>query len=257
MYPNSDDPNTPKPAPRPALALVATAVERALRFVVDGRITLATIEGNETNGDHLIIADINPTTKKRSSASVAFSDELWGDSVNEYLQDISGVRKSDLDKIISDARNFSRITRTHEDDDPIWNGPKNSRTRIPLNYDDDDEDEDDDADDDDDDKNPRQINISDQQTSLGDDDEDMDYGDGEPEGDVAVLKVEDEDYDMADGVEEDMIYGVRLPPGYHFIPIAQQTAAMTETQCLPPVASAFHDMILFTLLLFSRLLLLF
>lgn len=141
MYPGSDDPNIHRPEPRPALALVTAAVERALQFVADGRITLATIEASAPKkGGHLITADINPNTRKRSPASVAFSEELWGDSVNDYLKSISKLRRSDMDKIITEARKFSRITRNHEDDEEsMQKAPKSSRANIPLNYDEDDD----------------------------------------------------------------------------------------------------------------------
>ncbi|KAF7967083.1 hypothetical protein HWV62_35925 [Athelia sp. TMB] len=143
MYPGSDDPNVLKPEPRPALALVTAAVERALQFVADGRITLATIEASGAKkGGYLITADVNPNTKRRSPASVAFSEELWGDTVDDYLKSISKLRRSDMDKIITEARKFSRITRNHEDDEePMQRGAKSSPANIPLNYDEDDDDD--------------------------------------------------------------------------------------------------------------------
>lgn len=148
MYPNSEDPGTPQPEPRPALALVAAAVERALEYVVDGRITLATIEADKTRTGHLITADLNPSTGKRAVASVAFSEELWGNDVQDYLSSIQKLRKSDLARIITEARKFSRVTRTHEEEDvPIRQGAQSARARIPLNYDSED-DEDEDADED-------------------------------------------------------------------------------------------------------------
>ncbi|KAF7971988.1 hypothetical protein HWV62_19337 [Athelia sp. TMB] len=184
MYPGSDNPDTPRPEPRPALALVAAAVERALRYVADGRITLATIEDSEKPGGHLIIADVSPTTGRRSAPSVAFSEELWGDSVDDYLNTISRLRKSDMDKIIIAARRFSRITRSHEEDDgPVQRVHKSSRARIPLNYDDDD-DELEDLDE----SNVKQVDVNDDDepaeevddgefAEQGDDDEPIEQGD--------------------------------------------------------------------------------
>ncbi|KZP33815.1 hypothetical protein FIBSPDRAFT_942932 [Athelia psychrophila] len=144
MYPNSEDRNTPRPEPRPALALATAAVERALQYVAEGRITLATIEDeNPKDGKYLITADVNRVSGKRAAGSVAFSDELWGSDVRDYLVTIEGLRKSSMDKIIAEARKFARLTRTHEEDDePFQRTAKSARARIPLNYDADSDDED-------------------------------------------------------------------------------------------------------------------
>lgn len=147
MYPDSENPNTPKPEPRPALALATAAIERALQYVAEGRITLATIEAAKSQeGGFLITADINPQNNKRAASSVAFSDELWGSDVEDYLVSIEGLRKSNMDTIITEARKFARLTRTHEEDDgPAPGGAKSGRARILLNYDADSDNEDDDA----------------------------------------------------------------------------------------------------------------
>lgn len=143
MYPNSQDPSVSAPQPRPALALSTAAIERALRYIVEGRITLATIQADKKKEGHLITADINPSSGKRAVSSVAFSEELWGADVQDYLITLQGLRKSDMDNIISEARKFSRVTRTHEEEEePGHHGPKSGRARIPLNYDDDNDDDD-------------------------------------------------------------------------------------------------------------------
>lgn len=153
MYPNGEDPNIPHPEPRPALALAAAAVERALRFVVDRKITLASIKADQEKEGKLIVADINPATGKRSIASIAFSEELWGSEVSDYLTNIKALKTSDLDKIITAARKFSRATGPQDDDDDIEpisivQGPngRSARARIPLNYGDDADGEDSDDD---------------------------------------------------------------------------------------------------------------
>lgn len=152
MYPNSEDRDTSAPEPRPALALAAAAMERALTYVAEGRITLATIEAEKIKmkDAFLITADLT-VAGKRAPASVAFSDELWGAEVKGYLSTIKGLRRGDISKIVTEARKFSRVTRPHsynnndDDDDeaPAHQGAQNSRARIPLNYNDDDDDDDD------------------------------------------------------------------------------------------------------------------
>ncbi|KZP26192.1 hypothetical protein FIBSPDRAFT_887558 [Athelia psychrophila] len=150
MYPNSEDRDTSAPEPRPALALAAAAMERALTYVAEGRITLATIEAEKIKmkDAFLITADLT-VAGKRAPASVAFSDELWGAEVKGYLSTIKGLRRGDISKIVTEARKFSRVTRPHsynnndDDDDeaPAHQGAQNSRARIPLNYNDDDDDD--------------------------------------------------------------------------------------------------------------------
>ncbi|KZP08508.1 hypothetical protein FIBSPDRAFT_964750 [Athelia psychrophila] len=144
MYPHSDDPNVAAPEPRPALALATAAIERALTYIAESRITLETIEADKKKekGAHLIIADVNPTTGKRASSSVAFSEPLWGIDVNDYLTSIRGLRRSDMSTIITEAQKFARITRARgdEEEEIAPSGPKSSRARIPINYDEDDED---------------------------------------------------------------------------------------------------------------------
>ncbi|KZP15382.1 hypothetical protein FIBSPDRAFT_978013 [Athelia psychrophila] len=145
MYPQSDDPNVAAPEPQPALALATVAIERALTYVADGCITLDTIEADKKPGGRLIIADVNPTTGKRATSSIAFSEPLWGVSVHEYLTSIRGLRRSDWRTIMTSAQRFARVTRARADDEDSESapsGPKSSRARIPLNYDEDDEDED-------------------------------------------------------------------------------------------------------------------
>lgn len=142
MYPLSEDPNVAQPEPRPALALATAAVERALTYVSEGRITLDTIEADRTKEGHLITADLNAITKRRAVSTIAFSEPLWGVDVSDYLASIRGLRKSDMESIIFQARKFARVTRTHveEDEEEAFpTGPRSSRARIPLNYDDDDE----------------------------------------------------------------------------------------------------------------------
>lgn len=117
MYPNSEEPNAPQLEPWPALALVAATVECALEYIVDGCIILATIKANKTKKGNLITADVNPSTGKHVTASVAFSDELWGNNVQVYLSTIQGLCKSDLTKMISEACKFSHVTRTQEEED--------------------------------------------------------------------------------------------------------------------------------------------
>ncbi|KZP16262.1 hypothetical protein FIBSPDRAFT_958137 [Athelia psychrophila] len=193
MYPNSEDTSTPRPQPRPALALATAAVERALQYVAEGRITLATMEEeNPKEGKYLITADVNPITKKRAAPSVAFSDELWGSDVRDYLVTIEGLRQSSMDKIIAEARKFARLTRTHEEnDEPVRRTAKSSRARIPLNYDADSDDEDDDPQqavdthsDSAANEEEMQIHHSDNDDGLELDDVEMDYEDGHaPESD--------------------------------------------------------------------------
>lgn len=159
MYPGSDDVNKPSPEPRPALALACAAVERALTYVAEGRITLETIQADREKTGFLIIADINPTTQKRSTTSVAFSDDLWGTNVQGYLHSIKKLYKKDLDAIIAQARKLSRATasQNHDDDDDdelylqrlTQRTTSNARAQIPLNYgvDEDDDDDSENADD--------------------------------------------------------------------------------------------------------------
>lgn len=144
MYPGSEDPNKPAPEPRPALALAAAAVERALSYVAEGRITLATIQADQQKSGFLITAEINPVTNKRATLTIAFSDDLWGANVWGYLQTIQKLHKSDMDSIILQARKCSRATATQayeDEDDDHRHRPsrsQNARAQILLNYDDDD-----------------------------------------------------------------------------------------------------------------------
>lgn len=149
---NPDDANTTIPEPRPALALVVAAVERALTYVAEGKITIASAKAGKTKGGRTIIADINPITSRPATAAIAFSEELWGGAVGDYQANIANLTKSDMEKIVTAARKFSRATRTHDDDDddivsarnPA--NPRSGRALIPLNYGNDKDSSDDDAD---------------------------------------------------------------------------------------------------------------
>lgn len=152
MFPNSDDPSVPHPEPRPALALAVTALERALKLVSEGKITLATILADSKKKGKLIATDINPSNNKRQLASVSFSEGLWGTEVADYCTNILGLRKSDMDTIIFNARKFARATSGVQNGNGI-NQPsstptvptkiRSARANIPLNYDSDSNGEDD------------------------------------------------------------------------------------------------------------------
>lgn len=154
MFPNSDDPSTPHPEPRPALALAVAALERALRLVADRKITITTIKADKTKKGKLIKADINPVSGKRQTASVSFSEGLWGTAVQDYIANIKGLKQSDLHNIVLASRRFSRATAAAQDDDnddgsqlslprpPI---ERSACANIPLNYDSDSDDSDSDA----------------------------------------------------------------------------------------------------------------
>lgn len=136
MYPGSENPNTPQPEPRPALALTVAAVERALTFVAQGRITLETIEADRDRTGHLIIADENPATRKRAASSVAFSHALWNTQVQDYLETIKKLHKADVESIIMQARKFSRTTsfNARQEEERLTQRSSNARAQIPLNY---------------------------------------------------------------------------------------------------------------------------
>lgn len=124
----------PQLRPLPALALTATAVKRALKYVAEGCITLATIKANSKDGNFFIVADINLCTRKQSAASVAFSEETWGDAMKKYMIPMSRLCSSDIDKILIAARKASKETCTHEKDEPTHNIIRSSCAHISLNY---------------------------------------------------------------------------------------------------------------------------
>ncbi|KAF7971089.1 hypothetical protein HWV62_22076 [Athelia sp. TMB] len=142
MYPNSQDSATKAPEPRPALALAAAAAERALKFVAEGRITLATIEANKNGTDFLIYAGRNPHTGKRLVGSISFSEDLWGNTVEDYQVSLDKLKTSHLDAIIKAARAYMRVINDLNDDgDTVtYQRPvakRSSRAHIELGYDDD------------------------------------------------------------------------------------------------------------------------
>lgn len=137
MFPGSDDPSTPHPEPLPALALAVAALERALTLVANHKITIRTIMEDKAKSGKLIKADINPVSGKRSTASIAFSEGLWGSEVADYYANIKGLRKSDMSKIVLAARKFSRVTAgaQYEDSEPSLHDPpigRGTRANIPL-----------------------------------------------------------------------------------------------------------------------------
>lgn len=182
MFPNSEDPSTAHPVPRPALALAAAAMERALTLVANGKITIASIEADKTRKGKLIQADLNPITGKRSISTIAFSEGLWGTEVGEYCANIKGLRNSDMDAIIFAARKYSRATGPQDDDDddefsrlPLPHKERNGRTHIPFNYDAD-------ADEDDDEDEDAHGEVNDDQKGNGEEEDDDDEGgDGDDE----------------------------------------------------------------------------
>lgn len=151
MYPNSEDPATSPPEPRPALALAAAAAERALKLVAEGRITLETIWADREKTGFLIKAGVNPQTNKRSISCISFSEDRWGKTVEDYLFSLKSLKSSNLNTIIRAARPYSKIADDIDDDEEtvIIQRPvaeRSARAHIQLGYDDDDDDGDDAAD---------------------------------------------------------------------------------------------------------------
>lgn len=113
--------------------------------------SLETIQADREKKGYLITADINPTTKKFLTSSVAFSNNLWGTHIQGYLQSIQGLHKPDMDRIIAEAQKFSCATasQAHNNNNNniylqrlMQHPASNTRARIPLNYDEDDNDND-------------------------------------------------------------------------------------------------------------------
>lgn len=188
-----------------------------MTFVVNGRITLKTIEADRSRTGHLIISDENPTTKKRSSLTVAFSHILWNSQVQDYLETIKGLRKDDVDTIITQVRRFSRTTsfNAHQEDEDecLSHCPLNPRTQIPLNYDSDDSDEDnagDDMDGNSDTLEQAQAQYNSEGEELEQDqghvDEHIDYKDGHPRYEYEY----DEDEDQVMECVHQLIYSYAM-----------------------------------------------
>ena len=141
---STEDPATPAPEARPAIALATVAIERALTFVAQGRITLETIQSGSKKIGHLIKADENPTTGKRLVSSINFSEDHWGVPVQDYLDSIKRLRSSDIHKILIEAKKFSQLHQNEEQDhtedirgqrhDPK---AKSARAHVHIVYDDD------------------------------------------------------------------------------------------------------------------------
>lgn len=139
MYPGSEDRNTPAPEPRPVLALAAAAAERTLKLVVDGRITLETINADKERTGYLIKAGQNPHTGKRSVGKIAFSEDLWGQTIEDYLYNIKKLKSSDLNAIINATRAYSKAVDNLDDDEETVTlepplAERSARARIQLGY---------------------------------------------------------------------------------------------------------------------------
>ncbi|KZP19784.1 hypothetical protein FIBSPDRAFT_955240, partial [Athelia psychrophila] len=197
MYPGSEDHATIAPQPRPALALAAAAAERALKLVAEGRITLETIRADKDNTGDLIEAGKNPQTGKRLIGKIAFSKDLWGQTVDDYLVSINSLKTCNLDAIIRATRAYSRVVDDLDDDkETIAFQPtlveRSSRARLQLGYNDDDSDGGNGGDrsDDDDDGGDR-----------SDDDDGGDHSDDDNGGEASgrrALSVMEEESEKAD-----------------------------------------------------------
>lgn len=150
MYTRSEDSGSQPqpPEPRPLLALAAAAVERAFTLVAEGNVTLKTIRAAQAAKGPLINAEENPGTGRRSSNTVAFSEELWGGHVDDYLANISKISTTDFNRILTKAREFipgnKRTGSSHSIAAQPQINRRSSRANIALNFDDNDADDEED-----------------------------------------------------------------------------------------------------------------
>ena len=140
MYPDSENPATNPPEPRPALALAAAAGERALKLIAEGRITIESIKTWRDKKGSLIKTGQNPYTGRRAIAAISFSEDRWGTTVSDYLVGLDNLKRADLHKIIKAARGFTKVTGDFEDEEETVTDQRpvterSARARINLGYD--------------------------------------------------------------------------------------------------------------------------